>query len=206
MHSIYKWFVGLYHENLYKFLAGFDCEDILNQTNQFNGVIGIVTIAVVLVIALLYYFLRHARFNGIISWLIVLGVVAFFSWGYGFGIVKSQLNDMPNYVVYGIENCYLPDGTEEYAEEGEDATVDEDEISDEKIESDEEEFDAPEGGCNSLQPQQDAQPMITTQTFVGFGFANMFIGMIWFLLFSILLKRFSPSCRHTPWPSIWPKH
>lgn len=181
MHSIYKWFVGLYHENLYNFLAGFDCDLMPGGTNQFDGVIGIVTIAVVLLIACLYYFVRHARFNGILSWCTILGVVALFSWGYGFGIVRSQLNDMPNYVVYGNENCYLPDGSE---------------IEDNSV----------VGGCNSLQPKSDAQPMLTTQTFIGFGFANMFIGMIWFFLFSIILKRFSPSCRHTPWPSIWPKH
>ena len=206
MHSIYKWFVGLYHENLYNFLAGFDCDYILNQTNQFNGVIGIVTIAVVLLIACLYYFVRHARFNGILSWCTILGVVALFSWGYGFGIVRSQLNDMPNYVVYGIENCYLPDGSEIEDEEGEfdPESEGEEEYSDE-VESDED-FDSVEGGCNSLQPKSDAQPMLTTQTFIGFGFANMFIGMIWFFLFSIILKRFSPSCRHTPWSSIWPKH
>lgn len=181
MHSIYKWFVGLYHENLYNFLAGFDCDLILKQANQFDGAIGIVTIIGILLIACLYYFVHHTRFNGFISWLVVLGVVALFSWGYGFGIVNNQKNDMPHYVIYGVDNCYLPNETD-------------DEIS------------VTGGGCNSLVPLQDAQPMVTTQTYVGFGFANMFIGMIWFFLFSLILKRFSPSCRHTPWLSIWPKH
>lgn len=204
MHSIYKWFVGLYHENLYNFLAGFDCDFIHNQANQFDGAIGIVTIIVILLIACLYYFVHHTRFNGFISWLVVLGVVALFSWGYGFGIVNNQKNDMPQYVIYGVENCYLPNGLTgtngggtkedyEYAEDYDGYETD-DEIS------------VTGGGCNSLVPLQDAQPMVTTQTYVGFGFANMFIGMIWFFLFSFILKRFSPSCRHTPWVSLWPKH
>lgn len=203
MHTIYKWFLGLYHENLYNFLAGFDCDLIPNQTNQFNGVIGFVTLAVVLLITCLYYFIRHARFNGFFSWLTILGIVALFSWGYGFGIVESQSNEIPNYVIYGIDNCYMPDGSE---------AVEAEEIDEEGIEEDDEieEFDDEEavedGGCNSLQPRSDAIPMITLQTYIGFGFANMFVGMLMFFIFSFVLKRFSQDCRHTPWTSIWPKH
>lgn len=201
MHAIYKWFLGLYHENLYNFLAGFDCDLIYNQTNQFNGVIGIVTIAVVLLIAILYYFVHHARFNGVFSWLIVLGVVAIFSWSYGFEIVKSQANEIPNYVIYGIDNCYMPDGSVD------EAIVDADDVEvDDEIDEFDDEEGVVNGGCNSLQPRADAIPMINMQTYIGFGFANMFIGICWFIIFSFLLKRFSQDCRHTPWASLWPKH
>lgn len=193
MHVIYKWFVGLYHENLYNFLAGFDCDFYLTGTNQFNGVIGIGTIAIALLFACLFYFVRHTRFNGILSWLVVLAIVALLSWSFGFGIVKSQENDMPNYVRYGVENC-SSDGS--YTEDAEDY-YDGDGTG--------EQSDA-NTGCNSLQPNDGAQPQLTPQTYIGFGFANMLIGVIWFFLFSVVLKRFSPSCRHTPWPSFWPKH
>lgn len=202
MHTIYKWFLGLYHENLYNFLAGFDCDLIYNQTNQLDGVIGIVTISVVFLITCLYYFIRHARFNGFFSWLIILGVVALFSWGYGFGSVESQKNDIPNYVIYGIDNCYMPDGSDVSNETSEDEMVEDDG----EIDDYEDDDALPIGGCNSLQPRADAIPMITYQSFIGFGFANMIIGMIWFILFSFVFKRFSRDCRHTPWTSLWPKH
>lgn len=201
MHTIYKWFLGLYHENLYNFLAGFDCDLIYNQTNQLDGVIGIVTVAVVLLITCLYYFIRHARFNGFFSWLIILGVVALFSWGYGFGIVESQKNEIPNYVIYGVDNCYMPDENEAVSLGGTQNTNEGEELD----EYDDEDI-LPIGGCNSLQPNADAPHQVTNKSFIGFGFANMFIGMIWFILFSFLFKRFSQDCRHTPWTSLWPKH
>ena len=188
MHVFYKWFLGLYHENLYNFLAGFDCNMDPTQTNQFNGVIGIVTLLVVALLACLFYFVRHAKFNGILSWFVVWLLVAGFSFGFGLGYVKSQSHEIPNYVIYGIENCEDPDSaTDEYgfyAEEDDFVNV----------------------GCNSMQPFDWAVPMVTNQTYIGFGFANMIIGMLWFLLFSFIMKRFSRDCRHTPWPSIWPKH
>lgn len=190
MHSIYKWFVGLYHENLYNYLAGFDCDLMPGGTNQFDGVIGIVTIAVVLLIACLYYFVRHARFNGILSWCAVLGIVALFSWGYGFGIVHSQESDIPACFMYGYDNY-----SGAAVESNEEAEYEDEEYYDETEETESEEV-----------AEEEAKPVLTTQTYIGFGFANMFIGMIWFFLFSIIFKRFSPSCRHTPWPSIWPKH
>lgn len=170
MHEIYKWFVGLYHTNLWDYLVGFDCNYDLTAPNQFNGWIGIVTLVVALLFACLFYFVRHARFNGFFSWLVILLLVAAFSWGYGYGIVKHQESDIPNYVIYGMENC------------------------------------VGSGDCYSLQAQDGAWPQVTNATFVGFGFANMFIGMIYFILFSFVLKRFSRDCRHTPWPSLWPKH
>lgn len=185
MHTIYQWFVGLYHENLYNFLAGFDCDMMHTQANQFNGTIGIVTLLGVALLTCLFYFTSHAKFNGIFSWLFIMLLVAVFSWNFGYWEVKGQHNDMPNYVIYGIENCEGQDDAY-YDEDGEEVSV--------------------AVGCNALQPIDGATPVITNKTYVGFGFANMFIGIIYFILISFIIKRFSLDCRHTPWPSIWPKH
>ena len=38
-----------------------------------------------------------------------------------------------------------------------------------------------------------------------FGLANAIVSVVLFLLLSALLKRWSVSCRHTPWVSNWPK-
>lgn len=38
-----------------------------------------------------------------------------------------------------------------------------------------------------------------------FAFANVIVFLEMFLLFSIVFKRFSTNCKHTPWKSIWPK-
>ena len=37
-------------------------------------------------------------------------------------------------------------------------------------------------------------------------YVMMIPGIIYFILISFIIKRFSLDCRHTPWPSLWPKH
>ncbi len=38
-----------------------------------------------------------------------------------------------------------------------------------------------------------------------FGLVNGIVSFIWFFLLSIIIKRWSRNCRHTPWRSIFPK-
>lgn len=38
-----------------------------------------------------------------------------------------------------------------------------------------------------------------------FGLANAVVSIVLFFLLSVLLKRWSTICRHTPWQSLWPK-
>lgn len=38
-----------------------------------------------------------------------------------------------------------------------------------------------------------------------FAFANAIVFVELFLLFTIVFKRFSTNCKHTPWKSVWPK-
>ena len=38
-----------------------------------------------------------------------------------------------------------------------------------------------------------------------FGFANGIVSIIWFTILSVIVKRWSRNCRHTPWRSLFPK-
>lgn len=212
--QIYKWFSGLYHDNLWDYFAGFDCDKNGGGDNYFI-LIGIVTVVISAIIALLFYFIRHSKMSGIISWLVVLLVVALLSWGWGYGYSKSidKKGNYPAYVIFGTNNCYCP------AEESEDFVASDDEelvysteLDDEEIY--EEDLEAGSqtitnnGGCSceELQPNDGVKPQVNNSTFIMFGLSNMIIGVLWFILISIIVKRFSVDCRNTPWKSLWPKH
>ncbi len=38
-----------------------------------------------------------------------------------------------------------------------------------------------------------------------FAFANVIVFLEMFVLFTVIFKRFSTNCKHTPWKSLWPK-
>ena len=46
---------------------------------------------------------------------------------------------------------------------------------------------------------------ITTSNCLWFGVANGIVSLILFTILSIIIKRWSRNCRHTPWKSIYPK-
>ncbi len=152
--KIYSWFVT-YPESLYQFLSGLDCEMVEeSNTNQFI-LIGFVTLFVSAMFCLLFYFVRHSKYNGFLSWFVVLLLDAVTSWLVGWEICKSNEGNIPD--------CFLY-----------------------------------KPGTLDLQ--------IDSMAYVAFGFSNTIVAVIWFLLFSVILKRFSTDCRHTPWKSIWPRH
>lgn len=47
---------------------------------------------------------------------------------------------------------------------------------------------------------------ITESNCYGFAFVNFIVTVIFFVLISLIVKRFSSNGKHTPWKSIWPKH
>lgn len=179
MKSIYSWFQGIYGYDLYDYLRGMDCSGDLVLGNRFIT-IGFVTLGVVSVITALYYFLRHARFCKIGSWFIVMAIVAVFGFFWGFGYTKQQYNNnMSDYHVYGYENCEAPQ--DEYGQPLDDYS------------------------CDELTPISGASELITGGTCVNFGWANMLIAICFYIILSIVVKRFSINCKHTPWKSVWPK-
>lgn len=198
--QIYKWFSGLYHDNLWNFFAGYDCTQSVSLDNRFF-LIGLVTLGVVVLFVLLYYFVRHAKFNSFLSWLIVLLIVAIlnFCWGWGYSESIEKHGVYPDYVLYGVENCYCPV----------------DELMGEELVSEDSEFEDSESedlvdtescACEQLIHYDSVRSQITRSTYVMFGLSNMIIGVLWFILISIIVKRFSVDCRNTPWKSLWPKH
>lgn len=58
--------------------------------------------------------------------------------------------------------------------------------------------------CLSMVPMEGATEQITTGNFLLFGLTNTIIAIIFFFIFSIILKRFSVNCCNTPWKSLWP--
>ncbi len=177
--NIYSWLRSFYGDNLYNFLQGLDCDFQPGDPNRFL-IIGLITLGIVALMCCLFYFIKRGRFNGLGSWTIALATTAVFTFAYGFGHPYSLQNDMPAYVIYGIDNVHCPQDPE----------------TGEQMES---------CGCGDLIPYDDTQPLVTTTTFLLFGFANSIIAMGMFFILSIFLKRFSTTAKHTPWKSLWPK-
>lgn len=176
--NIFSWFANLYGWNLYDFLRGADCEGFETMSSRFP-LIGIVLFCFVTLVFALYYFLPHARFNKLPSWLIVTGVVGLFCFFWGFGYTIHQQSTIPAFQLYGIENVEAP-----YDETGE-------------------QMESP--SCNQLVPRDGAVPQIGANNFVMFGISSMIIGIVLFFILSIVFKRWSDNCKDTPWTSIWPK-
>ena len=176
--NIYSWFRDIYGTELYDYLKGVDCNGAFIGPNHFIT-IGLITIAIAFVISCLFYFVRHAKFNHFLSWLIILCVVGAINllFGYGFTYNEYQGN-MPDYVIYGMENVTNP--TDDNGDPIECET------------------------CECMIPVANAIQKVSTDTCWKFGLANMLIAIMFFLVFSIILKRFSKDCQHTPWKSLFP--
>ena len=141
--------------------------------------IGIITLGIVVAITCIYYFCRRGRFNLIGSWFIIMAVVFLFCFGVGFGYTYHKYNtgDMPNWVVYGIESVCNPNPIDEYGEQ------------------------AP-CTCEELEPIPDAQEVVGVPECLLFGLANAIIAIILFVIISIIIKRWSFDCKHTPFKSV----
>ena len=90
---IYRWFLGLFGENMADFLAGFDCsaEDYV-LTNQFL-MYGFMAMGVALAMVFIYYYvINHPRFNKLWHWLVMLGVVGLVNLFIGAGMTLGDLN------------------------------------------------------------------------------------------------------------------
>jgi len=80
--NIYCWFESLFGQNLAEYLWGYNCETQgYSNVNLFNS-IGLLTIVVVLIFVLAYYYLplylfNHPRSNRWWNWLIILGLAGF---------------------------------------------------------------------------------------------------------------------------------
>lgn len=54
-------------------------------------------------------------------------------------------------------------------------------------------------------PNGDVIEHISTYNCWMFGLANGIVSAMWFTILSVIVKRWSRNCRHTPWRSIFPK-
>lgn len=94
MQSFFQWIYGLfnswYGQGLYKYLAGYNCEQQATITeNALFKPIGIWTLIITAFVCIAYYYIiNHPRFNRWWSWLIMLGIagvsnfILAFSWIY----------------------------------------------------------------------------------------------------------------------------
>lgn len=101
--NIYSWFRSFYGDNIYNFLQGLDCDFQPGGPNRFL-IIGLITLGIAALMCCLFYFVKRGRFNSFVSWIVVLATTAVFSFAYGFGHSYSLQNEMPAYVIYGIDN------------------------------------------------------------------------------------------------------
>lgn len=145
------------------------------ERNIISDIIGPTTFAIVLVIVVLFYFIVRSSFNGWKSWLVVMCVTAVIAWVVGFTILPyADTYNSQQGETESVEDGDSEDDADYYADKDSDEDAGEDSDTGE----------------------------ITTLDCVGFGFTNMLISILEFLILSIILKRFSKSCRHTPWRSL----
>lgn len=144
------------------------------ERNIISDIIGPTTFAIVLVIVVLFYFVVRSSFNGWKSWLVVMCVTAVLAWIVGFTILP-----------YADSYNSQSDDTEEQL-----GTADSEDESTYYNEGD------------SVETLDEDSGEIGPLDCVSFGFTNMLISILEFLMLSIILKRFSKSCRHTPWRSL----
>ncbi len=183
--NIYSWFKGLYGNNLYDYLAGKDCNGDSLLANQFDGVIGWVVLAIVVVSAITFYFVPFPNMGRKWKWFVAALSVSMLSWLFGFGYSSYEESDMPDYVVYGVENCYISE-TEEYADDSYSESDYEDSDYDEDVEADATDMG---GGCNDYVHYDDAVQLIKTSNFLGFGLASAIIAFCFFFILSMVFAR-----------------
>lgn len=153
--GIYELFNFLYSEGVWNYASG-ELEDTSDIISNF---VGPITFAIVLVIAVLFYFITRSSFNGWKSWLIVMCITSVLAWIVGFTTLYNS-EDFENEDTEYVSS--YEESSDSDSEEGTSSVID----------------------------------------FVGFAFSNMLISILEFLILSIILKRFSKSCRHTPWRSL----
>lgn len=143
------------------------------ERNVISDIIGPTTFAIVVVMVVSFYFVVRSSFNGWKSWLVVMCFTAVLAWIVGFTI-------LPYADTYNLGADYTEEQIESADSEDELAYYEEDSV----------------GALDG----EDRE--IGTLDRVSFCFANMLISILEFLILSIILKRFSKSCRHTPWRSL----
>ncbi len=90
--NIYSVFENLFGVNLANYLWGYDCAtSAFSNVNLFN-VIGLIAVGILLFFVLTYYYgIRHLRFTGWGSWLIVMGIVGIINLFIGYGWTVNDL-------------------------------------------------------------------------------------------------------------------
>ncbi len=195
--NIYSWFKGLYGNNLYDYFAGKDCNGDSVLGNQFDGVIGWVVLAIAVVSAIIFYFVKFPNMGRKWKFWIAVLAVAIIGWVFGFGYSKHKEADMPYYVIYGVDNCYVA-GASATIVTTDDASYDDEEEYEEDMDVEE---TVSFGGCETLVPYDGVSPQITNANFVAFGFVNAILAFCYFFILSIIIKRFSKHAAHNPWES-----
>ena len=59
---------------------------------------------------------------------------------------------------------------------------------------------------NLYDSMQQQMPYYAMTEFFPFSCIAFFWSFFYYLILSVIVKRFSVNCRHTPWKSAWPKH
>lgn len=106
--NLYSWFQGLFGAELFDYLAGYDCEAELTQTN-FLFAIGLSVFLLTAIVNLMFYFIPHVSFSRWYHWLLTMVVVSVLSGVIGWGIAYGQMGNMPAYALYGV-NQVVADG------------------------------------------------------------------------------------------------
>ncbi len=106
--NLYSWLQSLYGSELFDYLAGYDCVKDLTQTN-FLFAIGLSVFLLTAIVNLMFYFIPHVSFSRWYHWLLTMVVVSVLSGVIGWGIAYGQMANMPDYVLYGV-NQVVADG------------------------------------------------------------------------------------------------
>lgn len=106
--NLYSWLQSLYGPELFDYLAGYDCVGNLTKTN-FLFAIGLSVFLLTAIVNLMFYFIPHVSFSRWYHWLLTMVVVSVLSGVIGWGIAYGQMANMPDYVLYGL-NQVVADG------------------------------------------------------------------------------------------------
>lgn len=154
MGSIYCILEDLFGIHLANYLWGYECAtNAFNNPNLFN-IIGVIAIVITLIFTLIYYYaIRHPRFTGWGSWLIVMAVVGLINFSIGYAWTN---NDLLNGKI---------------------------------------------GSCLVHQLNQNGDVISTQISSINclmFGFVNLLVSIILFVIFSFALKWWSKHAKYSP--------
>lgn len=102
--NLYSWLQSLYGADLHDFLAGYDCEGSLTNSDLLLAV-GLSVVLLTAIVNFMFYFIPHVSFSRWYHWLLTMVVVSLLSGLVGWGIAYGQMAEMPDYVLYGVDNC-----------------------------------------------------------------------------------------------------